>query len=81
MLQYTLYRKLHNCTLSEIKTQDFTLSDVLAGVSIHCADLKHHSNPVFLTKSVEITLQRRVDIANEYLQAYKIGASVKTCFL
>ena len=34
----TLSTKLHHCTLSEIKTQVFTLSDVLACVSIQCAD-------------------------------------------
>ena len=39
VLQYTTISiKLHDCTLSEIKTQVFTLSDVLACVSIHCAD-------------------------------------------
>ena len=37
MLQYTtLSIKHHYCTLSEIKTQNFTMSDVLACVSIHC---------------------------------------------
>ena len=34
----TLSMKLHHCTLSEIKTQVFTLSDVLDCASIHCAD-------------------------------------------
>ena len=39
MLQNTkLSTKLDHCTLSEIKTQNCTLSDVLACVSIHCAD-------------------------------------------
>ena len=38
--QTTLSIKLHHCTLSEIKTQVFTLSDVLACVSIHCTDQK-----------------------------------------
>ena len=48
MLQYTIISiKLHHCTLSEIKTQIFTLSDVLACVSIHCADQKQHSNSDF----------------------------------
>ena len=38
VLQYTtLSIKLHHCTLNKIKTQVFTLSDVLACVSIHCA--------------------------------------------
>ena len=33
MLQYTkLFMKLHHCTLSELKTQVYTLSDVLACV-------------------------------------------------
>ena len=36
MLNYTtLSIKFHHCTLSELKTQIFTLSDVLACVSIH----------------------------------------------
>ena len=78
MLQYTtLSMKLHHCTLSEIKTQVVTLSDVLACVSIHCADQKQHSSPDFLTKSVIITLQTWVDISYDYLQAYNIGANVK----
>ena len=48
LLQYTtLSMKLHHCTLSEIKTQFFTLSDVLACLSIHCADQKQHSNMDF----------------------------------
>ena len=37
----TLSIKLHHCTLTE-KNQVFTLSDVLARVSIHCADQKQH---------------------------------------
>ena len=74
MLQYTtLSIKLHHCTLSEIKTQVFILSDVLACVSIHCTDQKQHSNRDFLTKSIENTLQTCVDIANEYLHAYNTG--------
>ena len=81
MLHYTtLSIKLHHCTLSELKIQVFTLSDVLACVSIHCADQKQHSNPDFLTKSIDKTLQTCVDIANEYLQAYNTGASVKSLF-
>ena len=72
MLQYTtLSIKLHLFTLSEIKTQIFTMSDVLACVSVHCADQRQHSIPDFLTKSIDITLQTCVDIANEYLQAYR----------
>ena len=79
VLQYTtLSIKVHHCTLSKIKTQVFTLSDVLACVSIHCADQKQHSNPDFLTKSIDNTLQTCVDIPNEYLQAYNTGAGVKS---
>ena len=71
MLQYTtLFMKLHHCTLSKLKTQLFSLSDVLACLSKHCVDQKQHSNPdLFLKKSVIITLQTCVDIANEYMQA------------
>ena len=54
----TLARKLHHCTLSETKTQVLTLSDVLACVSIHCADHKQHSNRDFLTKSIENSFKR-----------------------
>ena len=57
MLHYTsFFMKYHHCTLSEIKTQIFTMSDVLACVSVHCVDQKQHSNPDFLKKSVDITL-------------------------
>ena len=78
MLQYTtLSIKLHHCTLSELKTQVFTLSDVLACVSIHCADQRQHSIQDFSTKSFDNTLQTCVDIANENLQAYNIGGCVK----
>ena len=78
MLQNTrLSKKFYHCTLSEIKTQVFTMSDVLALVSIHCADQKQHSIRDFLTKSIDITLQLCVDTANEYLQAYNISGCVK----
>ena len=78
MLQNTtLSKKFYHFTLGEIKTQVFTLSDVLALVSIHCADQKQHSIRDFLTKSIDITLQLCVDTANEYLQAYNIGGCVK----
>ena len=78
MLQNTtLSIKFYHCTLSEAKIQVFTLSDVLALVSIHCADQKQHSNRDFLTKSIENTLQLCVDTANEYLQTYKTGVGVK----
>ena len=73
----TLSIKFYHCTLSEVKIQVFTLSDVLALVSIHCADQKQHSNHDFLTKSIENTLQLCVDTANENLQAYNTGADVK----
>ena len=77
MLQNTtLSIKLLHCTLSEIKTQVFTLSDVLACVSIHCADQKQQSNWDFLTKFIKNTLQTCVDIANEYLHAYNTGVGV-----
>ena len=80
-LQNTTFSvKLHHCTLSELKTQVFTLSDVLVCVSIHCADQKQHSNWDFLSKSIDNTLQKCVDVANEYLQAYNRGAGVKSLF-
>ena len=79
MLQYTTLSKiLKKCTLCEIKTQIFTLSDVLAFVSIHCADQKQHSNPDFLTTFFDNTLQTCVNISNEYLQANNTCASVKS---
>ena len=82
MLQYTtLSIKLHHCTLGKIKTQSFTLSDVLACVSIHCTDQKQHSNRDFLTKSIENTLQTCVDIANEYLHAYNTGVKSHLFFV
>ena len=65
----TLSIKLHHCTLSEIKTRISTMSDVLACVSVHCADQRQHSILDFLTKYFDNTLQTCVDIANEYLQA------------
>ena len=77
-LQYTtLSIKFHHCTVSEMKTQFLTMSDVLACVSVHCADQRQHSIPDFLTKSFDNTLQTCVDIANEYLQAYNKGDCVK----
>ena len=77
MLHYTtLSVKFHHCTMSELKAQVFTLSDVLACVSKHCAHQKQHSNPDFLTKPSDDTLQTFVDMAKEYLQAYNAGAGV-----
>ena len=79
MLHYkTLSIKLHHSTLSEIKTQVFTLSDVLPCVSIHCADQKQPSKRNFLSKSFDKTLQTCVDTANGYLQAYKTNVGVKS---
>ena len=78
MLHYTtLSIKLHHCTLSELKTQVFTLSEVPACVSNHWADQKQHSNPDFSTKSINNTLKTCVDIGNEYLQAYNTGAGIE----
>ena len=58
VLKYTtLSIKLHHCTLSELKTQNFTLSDVLVFVSIHCVDQKQHSNQNFFIKSTDTMLQ------------------------
>ena len=55
ILQYTtLSIKLHHCTLSKLKTQLFTLSHVLACLSIHCADQKQHSNPKLFSKNLVI---------------------------
>ena len=62
----TLSIKLPHCTMSEINTQVFKLSDVLVCVSLHCADQKQHLNLYCLTKSFDNTLQTCVDIANEY---------------
>ena len=82
MLQNTaLSIKLHHCTLSEMKTQVLTLSDVLACVSIHCANQKQHSNQDFLTKYFENAFQACVDIANEYLLVYNTGAKSRFCSL
>ena len=70
--------KLHHWPLSELKTLVFPLSYVLDCVSIHCMDQKQHSNPDFLTKSLNITLQACIDKGNEYLQAYDTGAGNKS---
>ena len=80
LLQYTkLSKKLRVCTLHDLINQNFTLSFVLASLSIPCAGRKQHSNSDFLPKSVNTTLQTSVDIANEYLQAYKIAKGEKKC--
>ena len=82
--QYTtLTIKLDHCTLSEIKTQVFTLSDVLACVSIHRADQKSTlKTRSFLNKNLLIIrllhCKTFIDIANEYMQACNTGAGVKT---
>ena len=78
MLQYTtLSIKNHQYPLSEMKTQIFTISDVLACISVHCADQRQHSTPNFLPKSIDNKQQTCVDAANEYLQAYNTGPDVK----
>ena len=78
ILQYTiLSMKLRHFILSQVKTQFSTPSDVLACLSLNCADHKQQSNPDFSTKSVDDMLQTCVDIANEYMQAYNAGAGVK----
>ena len=65
VLQHTtLSIDLHDCTSSEIKFPVFTLWDILASVSVHCVDQKQHSNPNFLKKSINNTLQTCVDLAN-----------------
>ena len=53
------------------------MSDVLACISVHCADQRQHSIPDFLKKSIGNTLQTCVDIANEYLQEYNLGGWLK----
>ena len=63
--------------MSELKTQVFTLSDVLACDSVQCLDQRKHSIPDFITKSIDNTQQKCVDVANEDLQAYNTGADVK----
>ena len=78
LLQYTtLSIKLCHFTLSGVKTQVSTSSDVHACLSTHCAYKKQQSNPDFLSKALINTLQICVDIANEYLQAYNLGADMK----
>ena len=50
MLQYpTLSTKIHHCTLRELETQVFTISNVLPCLSVPCADQQQHSNPDFTT--------------------------------
>ena len=61
----TFSTKLHQNTMRKIKTQVFTLSDVLGCESEHCADQRQHSIPDFLPKYNNITLQTCVDVANE----------------
>ena len=53
------------------------MSEVLACVSVHCADQWQHSISDFPTKFDDNSLQTCVDVANEYLQAYNTGADVK----
>ena len=61
----TLSIKLHHCTLSGIKTQVISLSDVLPDLSIHCADQRQHSIPDFSTKAIDNTQQTCVGEAND----------------
>ena len=78
MLQYaTISTNRHIFTKSDLKTQVFTLTDVLACLSIRCVDQKQHKIPCFPTQSDNGTLQTCVDIANEYLQAYNESAGLK----
>ena len=78
LLRYkNLSLKLRLFTLNGVKTHVSTSTDVLACLSIHCADKKQQSNPDFLAKSLNNMLQTCVDIANEYLQAHNTGVSVK----
>ena len=78
LLQYTtLSLRLRHFTLNVVKTQVSTSTDVLACLSIHCADKKQQSNPDFSAKPLNKMLQTCVDIANEYLQAYNTGVGVK----
>ena len=66
MLQYTtLSVKYHHCTLIEMTTEFFTMSD------------RNNFQSCTLSKYIEITLQTCVDVANENLQAYNTGADVK----
>ena len=77
-LQYiTLCTNYQQCTITELKPEVFTRSDVLACVSVHCADQRKHSVPDFLPKSNDNTQQTCVNVVNEYLQAYNTGADVK----
>ena len=77
-LQYTnLSIICHHCTMNEIDHQSFTMSDVLACVSICCADQKKHSILDFLTETFDFTPQTCVDVTNGYLQAYNLGTDVR----
>ena len=50
-LPYTILSiKLHHCTLIELNTQIFTLSNVLPCLSTNSADQKQHSNSFLLRK-------------------------------
>ena len=59
MLQNTtLSIELHHCALSEIKTQIVAMSDVLACVSVHCADQRQHQSRTFQQTSLIIRCKR-----------------------
>ena len=78
MLQYTTFSmKYHQYTLSEIKTQNFTMLEVLAYISVDFGDQRQHSIPNLLTKAINNTQQTCVDVAYEYLQAYNTGPDVR----
>ena len=69
VLQYTtLSMKIHICTLSELKAQPYTLSNILA-----CLERLRGPETTlkqdFLTKSDSNTLQTCLNIAIEYLLA------------
>ena len=69
LMQYTSSMKLHHCTSKEVKLHVSTRSDVLACLSIHCADQEQPSKMDFLTKSDNDTLQTCIHTAFENLQA------------
>ena len=83
VLQYTtLSIKLHHFTLSALKTQGFY---IIRCPSLSPKTLRGSETTVkpelFIKKTVNITSQACVDIANEYLQSYNRGAGVKSYVL
>ena len=57
LLHTTLSIENHHYTSRE-KTQIFTMSDVLACVSVHCADQRQHPIPDFLKNLLTIRSKR-----------------------